>query len=157
MKGDPKVLEALNLVLVGELTAINQYFLHAKMCKNWGYQRIAATLHHESIDEMKHAAELTDRILLLEGMPNFQKLDKITIGENVKEQLAADLGLEAKAVALLRQSIELCYTAHDHGSRELLEKILVDEENHIDWLEAQLGIIKEIGYENYLSQQINKG
>ncbi len=154
MKGDDKVIELLNEVLVGELTAINQYFLHAKMCKNWGYLKIAAIIHKESIDEMKHASELTDRILFLEGVPNFQKLDKLHIGETVKEQLESDLKLEQVAISRLKQGIEACYSAHDHVSRELLERILLDEENHIDWLEAQLGVIKDIGFENYLAQQL---
>ncbi len=155
MKGDEKVIQLLNEVLVGELTAINQYFLHARMCKNWGYHKIAAVIHKESIEEMKHASDLTDRILFLEGIPNFQKLDKLHIGETVKEQLESDLKFEETAIARLKVGIEACYKAHDHVSRELLEKILIDEENHIDWIEAQLGIIKDIGFENYLAQQIN--
>lgn len=155
MKGDPKVIKLLNEVLVGELTAINQYFLHARLCKNWGYERIAAKMYAESIDEMKHASDLTDRILLLEGVPNFQELGKLNIGETVKEQLEADLNLEVQAIARLKPAIEECYKAHDHASRDLLEKILVSEEEHLDWIEAQLGMIKEMGYENYLTQQMH--
>ena len=155
MKGDPNVIKLLNEVLVGELTAINQYFLHARMCKNWGYEKIAGKMYAESIDEMKHASKLTDRILLLEGVPNFQELGKLNIGETVKEQLESDLKLEEEAIARLRPAIEACYQAHDHASRELLEQILVAEEEHVDWIEAQLGMIKEMGYENYLTQQVH--
>ena len=154
MKGDPNVIALLNEVLVAELTAINQYFLHARMCKNWGYEKIAAKMRSESIEEMNHASDLTDRILLLDGVPNFQDLGKLNIGETVKEQLQSDLNLEREAIARLRPGIEACYEAHDHASRELLEKILVAEEDHIDWIEAQLGMIQEIGIENYLAQQI---
>lgn len=155
LKGHDEIIALLNDVLVGELTAINQYFLHARMCKDWGYEKIAAKIHAESIDEMKHASDLTDRILLLKGVPNFQKLDKLRIGENVKEQLESDKALEEIAIARLKPGIELCYKHHDHTSRELLERILKDEENHLDWIESQLGIIAEIGFENYLAQQIH--
>ena len=155
MKGDAKVIQCLNQVLRGELTAINQYFLHASMCKNWGYEKLAAKVRAESIDEMKHASDLTDRILMLEGIPNLQDLGKLNIGETVKEQFEADLQLEIEAIARLKDGIEACYKAHDHSSRELLEHILVSEEEHIDWLEAQLGMIKEVGNENYLAQQIH--
>lgn len=156
MKGHPKVIEALNEVLVGELTAINQYFLHARMCRNWGYEKIAAIIHKESIDEMKHASDLADRILLIEGIPNFQKLGKINIGETVLEQLQSDLSMEQEAIERLRKAIDVCFDAKDHASRELLEHILTDEESHLDWLESQLGIIKEIGIQNYLAQHIHK-
>ena len=142
-------------ILEGELTAINQYFLHARMSKNWGYEKIAEKVYKESIDEMRHASKLTDRVLLLEGIPNLQKLGKLNIGENIKEQLESDLRLEEEAVQKLRKAVDLCFEHHDHTSRELLEHILADEEEHIDWLEAQLGMIKEMGYENYLSQQIH--
>jgi bacterioferritin len=155
MKGDTKVLAALNDVLTGELTAINQYFLHGKMCKNWGFLKIGEKVYKESIDEMKHAALLTDRILFLEGMPNLQKLGKIRIGENVKEQLESDLALEMEAIPRLKAAIELCYTAGDHGTRDLLEKILVSEEEHADWIETQLSVVKDIGIQNYLAQQID--
>jgi bacterioferritin len=156
MKGDPKVIEALNLILTGELTAINQYFLHARMCKNWGYERIANIVHKESIDEMKHAQSLTDRVLFLDGIPNLQKLGKLNIGETVPEQFASDLRLEFEALTNLKAAIKICYEAADHTSRELLEHILEEEENHIDWLETQLGLIKEVGKENYLAEQIRE-
>jgi bacterioferritin len=156
MKGDPRVIDALNEILTGELTAINQYFLHARMCKNWGYERIAHTVHHESIDEMKHAQALTDRILFLEGLPNLQKLGKINIGETVPEQFASDLKLEFTAMTNLKVAIKTCFEAADHTSRELLEHILEDEERHVDWLETQLGLIKELGKEIYLAEQMKK-
>ncbi len=154
MKGDPKIISLLNEILLGELTAINQYFLHAKMCKNWGYNKLHETVYKESIDEMKHASMLTDRILFLEGLPNFQKIGKINIGENVHEQFKSDLALESVAIPNLRAGIKLCYDHADHGTRELLEKILVAEEEHTDWLETQLSLIKDLGLENYLAQQI---
>jgi bacterioferritin len=154
MKGDSKVINALNEILTGELTAINQYFLHAKMCKNWGFIKIGQKVYKESIDEMKHADALVDRILFLEGIPNLQKLDKLNIGENVKEQLECDLALENKAIPRLRKAIELCWETSDHGTRELLESILVSEEEHTDWIETQLSVIKDIGIQNYLSQQL---
>ena len=156
MKGDVQVIKALNEVLTGELTAINQYFLHARMCKNWGYNRIAEKTYKESIEEMKHAQDLLDRILFLDGIPNLQKLDKLNIGESVKEQLEADLALEFMAVDRLKKGIDICDAAKDHTSREMLEDILEDEEEHIDWLETQLSIIKDIGYENYLSQHLHE-
>lgn len=155
MKGDPKIIESLNDILTGELTAINQYFLHAKMCKNWGFLKIGEKVYKESIDEMKHASMLTDRILFLEGLPNLQKLGKLRIGENVKEQLESDLALEMEAIPRLRKAIELCWAASDHGTRDMLEKILVSEEEHTDWLETQLSVIKDIGVQNYLAQQID--
>lgn len=154
MKGDAKVIEALNEILTGELTAINQYFLHARMCKNWGYERIAAVVHKESIDEMKHAQTLTDRILFLEGLPNLQKLGKLHIGESVPEQFEADLKLEHTALANLRAAIKLCLEAADHTSRHILEHILADEEGHVDWLETQIGLIASLGKERYLAEQI---
>jgi bacterioferritin len=156
MKGDPNVIRALNEILTVELTAFNQYFLHARMCTHWGYERIGKTIYAESIDEMKHAQKLIDRVLFLEGVPNLQKLGTLSIGQNVPEALAADLGLEGQAIPLLKKSIELCFQASDHGSRELLEEILVDEERHVDWLEAQLGLIQELGKEGYLAQQIHE-
>jgi bacterioferritin len=154
MKGDLQVIKALNEVLTGELTAINQYFLHAKMCKNWGFHRIAERTYKESIDEMKHAQNLVDRILFLDGIPNLQKLDKLNIGETVKEQIESDLALEFLAVERLKKGIDVCFAAKDHTSRELLEEILADEEDHIDWLETQLNVIKSVGYEYYLAQQL---
>lgn len=154
MKGNKDVIAVLNEVLTGELTAINQYFLHARMCHSWGFQKLGDVIYKESIDEMKHAQALTDRILFLEGIPNLQKLDKLHIGETVPEQLESDLQFEYHAVERLRRGIDVCNQARDHVTRELFEHILVDEENHIDWLEAQLGLIKEIGKENYLAQNI---
>jgi len=154
MKGDTKVIQLLNEVLTGELTAINQYFLHARMCKEWGYMSLAEKVRAESIDEMKHAQDLIDRVLFLEGLPNVQKLDPINIGENVQEQLVSDLALEMKAIPRLRDAIKACYDANDHASRELLEHILVDEEEHVDWLESQLQIVKDVGIENYLAEQL---
>lgn len=155
MKGHPEVIAVLNEVLTGELTAINQYFLHARMCRNWGYGHLAEKIYKESIDEMKHASKLTDRILLIGGLPNLQKLDKLSIGESVQEQLQSDLRTEEEAVERLRKGISVTFECHDHTSRELLEEILRDEESHIDWLESQLNMIQEMGYENYLSQQIH--
>ena len=155
MKGDSKVIQALNEVLVGELTAINQYFLHARMCKNWGYEGIADKIYKESIEEMKHASDLADRILLLEGLPNFQKLDKLHIGETVDEIITSDLSMELLAIERLKQGIATCYESHDYVSRDLLEKILANEEEHIEWLEAQRHLIKNLGLQNYLAQQIH--
>jgi bacterioferritin len=154
VKGDPKVIDALNEVLTGELTAINQYFLHARMCKNWGYERIAHFVYKESIEEMKHAQDLVDRILFLEGVPNLQKLGKLNIGETVPEQLDSDLKLEYQALDRLKAAIKVTFDAADHTSRELLEHILEDEEKHIDWIEMQLGQIKELGKQIWLAEQI---
>ncbi len=156
MKGEVKIIEALNEILTGELTAINQYFLHARMCKDWGYDRIAGKIYHESIDEMKHAEKLMDRILFLEGIPNVQRLLKINIGESVKEQFESDLALEYDAVAKLKIAIQVAFDLKDHTSRELFESILEDEENHVDWLETQLSLIANIGLANYLAQQIQE-
>jgi bacterioferritin len=156
MKSDKKLIEALNDVLTGELTGINQYFVHAKMCSNWGYERLAEVNRKESIGEMKHADELIERILFLEGIPNMQRLGKVRIGETVQEQLKLDLALELEAVKLLNKSIELAVAVHDNGSRELFEEILVDEEEHVDWLEAQHELIRQVGIENYLAQQIRE-
>ncbi len=154
MKGDPKVIEMLNDVLTGELTAINQYFLHARMLKNWGYDKIGNTVHKESIDEMKHAQSLTDRILFLEGFPNLQRLGKLNIGETVPEQFVADLKLEHEALQKLKNGIKLCFEAADHVSRELLEDILIDEERHVDWLETQIGLVQKLGEIPYLAEQL---
>ncbi len=144
-------------MLTGELTAINQYFLHARMCKDWGYERIAGKVYHESIDEMKHAEKLMDRILFLEGLPNVQRLLKINIGETVKEQFESDLKVEYEAVERLKKGIQICVDLRDSTTREIFEHILEDEEGHIDWLETQLRLIGEIGLQNYLSQQIREG
>jgi len=157
MKGDPKIIAILNEVLKAELTAINQYFLHAEMCENWGYQRMAKHTRKESIEEMQHAEILMERILLLDGSPNMSDYFKINIGQTVKDQLKNDLDLEYTAVKRLNNGIKACVAAGDNGSRELLEKILIDEEHHIDWLEGQLYMVKEMTYENYLAQQLGEG
>src|SRR5215218_6601426 len=151
MKGDPKVIEVLNEVLTAELTAINQYFVHGEMCENWGYERLQKVIRKHSIGEMKHAEELIERVLFLEGIPNVQKLDKILIGESVHEILKVDLALEMHALPRLNQGIEICRQAGDNNSRHLLEEILEDEEEHVDWLEAQLGLIEQVGVQNYLA------
>jgi bacterioferritin len=156
MKGDAKIIEALNDILTGELTAINQYFLHARVCKDWGYDKIAKFVYHESIDEMKHAEKLMDRVLFLEGIPNVQRLLKINIGETVKEQFESDLKLEYEAVVKLKSAIQVAFDAKDHTTRELFENILEDEEHHVDWLETQLRLMNEIGVANYLAQQVHQ-
>ena len=156
MKGDADVIQVLNDVLCAELTGINQYFIHAMMCANWRYKRLAEHSRHESIDEMKHAQEVMERILYLDGVPNMQKYMKINVGQTVPEQHEFDLSLEKDAVDRLNKGIELCRSKGDNGSRLLLEKILKEEEEHVDWLEAQLLQIKELGLENYLAQQINE-
>ena len=155
MKGDAKVIEFLNKALYNELTAINQYFLHAKMLKNWGLKELAAHEYHESIDEMKHADKLSERILFLEGLPNFQALGRLRIGENPVELLRADLALELDGVPLLREAIAYCETANDYVSRQLFADILDSEEEHIDWIETQLSLIERIGEQNYLAQQLD--
>ena len=156
MKGDAKVIAVLNEVLKAELTAINQYFLHAEMCEHWGYHRLADETKKESIGEMKHAEIVMERILLLDGTPNMTDYFKINIGPNVKAQLENDLHVEYDAVKRLNDGIETCVKAADNGSREILEKILRDEEEHIDWLEGQLHSIGEMGTENYLAQQLHE-
>jgi bacterioferritin len=155
MRGDEQVLEVLNEVLTAELTAINQYFLHAKIMGDWGYGRLADHTRHESIDEMKHAEQVTDRILLLDGLPNYQRYFPLRIGETVQEMFEADLQLEFEAVERLNRGIALARQQSDNGSAELLEGILVSEEEHIDWLETQLEAIRQVGIENYLAQQIH--
>ncbi|GAB3753115.1 bacterioferritin [Lysobacter olei] len=154
MKGDAKVIEFLNKALFNELTAINQYFLHAKMLKNWGLKELAEHEYHESIDEMKHADKLSDRILFLEGLPNFQALGKLKIGENPREVLACDLALELEAVPLLREAIKYCETVGDYNSRKLFADILDSEEEHIDWIETQLSLMDRVGDQNYLSMKM---
>ena len=156
MKGDPKIIEILNDVLTAELTAINQYFVHAEMCENWGYDRLSHIIRKHSIGEMKHAEELIERILFLDGVPNVQRLGKINIGENVPEQFRVDLALELDAIQRLNPGIEACRQASDNNSRALLEKILEDEEEHIDWIEAQIALVEQVGSQNYLAQQIHK-
>ena len=150
MKGDAKVIEFLNKVLYNELTAINQYFLHAKMLKNWGFKELAEHEYKESIDEMKHADKLSERILFLDGLPNFQALGKLRIGENPTEILKCDLALESEAVLVMRDAVAYAESISDYVSRELFVKILDSEEEHIDWLETQLDLIERIGEPNYL-------
>lgn len=154
MKGNAEVIKALNEVLRKELTGINQYFIHSKMCKNWGYTVLEGVAWKESIEEMKHADQIIQRILFLDGTPNLSAYDKISVGSTVKQQLENDLGLEEGALVVLKAGIKTCFDANENASRELLEHILVDEEEHVDWIEAQLHQIKEIGYENFLAQQI---
>jgi bacterioferritin len=153
VKGNKKVLELLNEVLTGELTSVNQYFLHAKMCRNWGYLRLAESIRKESIGEMKHADELIERILYLEGVPNLQRLSKVNVGESVPEQLRLDRETEVDAITRLNKGIALCVEVGDNGSRDLLERILTSEEDHLDWLETQLGLVASLGEGNYLAQQ----
>jgi bacterioferritin len=157
MRGNDQVLKYLNEALKAELTAINQYFLHAEMCENWGYMRLADYTRHESIDEMKHAEKLIERILFLDGTPNMSDMFPIKIGKDVKEQFESDLALEMQAVPRLNSAIKTATEAGDNASRDLFEDILKDEEHHIDWLEAQFLMINEVGLQNYLAQQIHKG
>ena len=154
MKGDAKVIEFLNKALYNELTAINQYFLHAKMLKNWGLKELAEHEYHESIDEMKHADKLSDRILFLDGLPNFQALGKLKIGETPREILQCDLALELEALQLLKDAIVHCEGVNDFTSRRLFADILDSEEEHIDWLETQLDLIERIGEPNYLLSKL---
>jgi bacterioferritin len=156
MKGNTGVIEVLNEVLTAELTAVNQYFIHAKMCANWGYLDLAAYTRAESIDEMRHAEQMIDRILFLEGVPNMQRYFKLKVGKTVKEQFENDLALEVEAVKRLNNGVKTCVEAGDHTSRQILEKILAEEEHHIDWLETQLQLMESIGAERYLSQKIGK-
>jgi bacterioferritin len=150
MKGDAKVIQYLNKVLGNELIAINQYFLHSRMYKDWGFRELAEHEYAESIDEMKHADKLTGRILFLEGLPNLQDLGKLLIGENTQEMLKCDLKLELKAIPDLREAIAHCESVRDYVSRELFEEILESEEEHVDWLETQLSLIDKVGIQNYL-------
>jgi len=154
MKGDPRVIDVLNDVLTGELTAVNQYFLHAKMCLNWGYQYLGKKIYDESIGEMKHADKLIERILFLEGLPNLQKLNKLAIGQGVIEILKNDLANELQTVPRLNKGIQLCRDLGDNGTESLLTSILVESEEHVDWLESQLTLVAQVGDAHYLSQQI---
>ena len=154
MKGDTKVIEALNRALTTELTAINQYFVQAKMLKNWGYLSLAKTMHEESIGEMKHADRIIERILFLEGIPNIARYDVIRVGKDVREQLQNDLKLETGGVKNYNEAIELCIKTKDSGTRDLLEEILVSSEEHVDWLETQIGLIESIGLQNYLAEKL---
>ncbi|MEL6365444.1 MAG: bacterioferritin [Pseudomonadota bacterium] len=156
MKGDPKVIEYLNTALKLELTTVNQYFLHARMFKNWGFERIGAIEYEESIDEMKHADALIERILFLDGLPNVQDMDKVLIGENLKECLELDLQAEHRAHPLYKEAIAYCEQVQDYVSRQILDEILQSEEEHIDFLETQLGLIASIGEELYSQTQIKK-
>jgi bacterioferritin len=154
MKGNDKVIHSLNEILTAELTAINQYFIHAKMCANWGYHKLAKKIRDESIDEMKHADKLIERILFLEGVPNVQRLNKVNVGETVKEQFELDVQLEYEAIARLNTAVELARSSADNATRELLERILVSEEEHTDWLETQIGLVKSLGEPMYCAQQL---
>jgi bacterioferritin len=156
MQGIAKIIETLNAGLTIELTAINQYFCQAKMCKNWGYQKLAAKHYAESIGEMKHAEKLIDRILFLEGTPEIARYDVIRVGSDVKEQLENDLILETRGVNAYNAAIELCTQLKDNGSRELLDGILVESEEHVDWLETQLSLINDVGLQLYLQHQIGE-
>jgi bacterioferritin len=157
MRGHDQILKFLNEVLKAELTAINQYFLHAKMCENWGYQRLAGYNRKESISEMDHAEKLMQRILFLEGTPNMTEIGPIKVGANVKAQLESDLALELDALPRLNAGIKAATELGDNASRELFEQILIDEEEHVDYLEGQLHVIAEVGFDNYLAQQIHPG
>ena len=156
MKGNPKVISALNEALKEELTAINQYFLHAEMCENWQYARLAAHIKKESIDEMKHAEALMERILFLDGTPNLTEPLQLSVGSDVKAQLESDLKLEIEAVTMYNRFVRLARDEGDNTSRELFERLLKDEEAHVDWLEAQVHQVRELGYERYLSQQLRQ-
>jgi len=155
MQGDPEVIERLNEVLTAELTAINQYFIHSRMCENWGYQRLAQQKYKESIEEMKHADDVIKRILYFDGTPNMQRLNPVRVGENPVEQHELDLELEKENIERLNAGIAVCRDKADNGTRDLLEQILHDEEEGADWLEGQLHAIGEMGKENYLAEQLH--
>jgi bacterioferritin len=156
VKGDPAVIDLLNEVLTNELTAVNQYFLHARICENWGYDRLYEKFRTESIDEMKDADELIERVLYLEGLPNVQRYNKVNVGESVPEMFRLDLELERSAIGVLNRGIQLCRDKADNGSADLLEDILEGEEEHANWLETQLAAIDQVGVQNYLSEQLKK-
>jgi len=155
MKGNEEVLSLLNQLLTNELTAINQYFIHAKMCENWGYGRLAQKIREESIDEMRHADQVITRILFLDGVPNLQRYHKLHVGETVKEQFESDRELEYAAIAFLNQGIKAAREVGDNATEDLMTNILVSEEEHTDWLETQLELIRQVGEQNYLAQQIH--
>ena len=155
MRGDPEVIELLNEVLTAELTAINQYFIHAKMCENWGLERLAKHNYDESIDEMKDAEKVIERILYLDGVPNLQRLGSVLVGETVPEQHRLDLDLEKAAIERYNRGVALAREKGDNGTAEMLEDLLTGEEHHADWLEGQLGLIEKVGVENYLAQHIH--
>jgi bacterioferritin len=154
VKAGKPIIDVLNEILSGELAAINQYFLHARMCDNWGYKRLHAKIHAESIDEMRHADQLITRILYLEGLPNVQRIGRVRIGETVPEMFECDIALEKEAIPRLKDAIALCHQHGDHGTRTLLDTILVSEEQHLDWLEEQVSLIERIGESGYLAEQI---
>ena len=156
MKGDPAIVDLLNEVLTNELTAVNQYFLHARMVENWGYQRLYEKFRHQSIDEMKDADEIIERVLYFEGLPNLQRLGKINVGENVPEMFQLDLDVEKNAITVLNRGIEQCRRAGDNGSADLLEDILEGEEEHANWIEAQLTLVEQVGVAPYLAEQIKE-
>jgi len=155
VNGSAAVIEVLNEILTAELTTVNQYFVHAKMCDNWGYDRLAERVRHESIDEMKDAEAIIERILYLDGVPNMQRLGAVKVGETVQEQLELALETETEAIARYNRAVELAVAESDNGTRDLLEHQLVGEEEHADWLESQLDLIRQVGLENYLAQQIH--
>jgi bacterioferritin len=156
MQGNPKVIAVLNEALKEELMAINQYFLHAEMCENWHYNRLGSFIKKQSIDEMKHAEELIERLLFLDATPSMTEPMQINVGKNVKEQIESDLKLETGAVAMYNRAVKVARDEGDNSSRELFERLLKDEEEHVDWLEAQMHQIQEIGYERYLTQQVKE-
>jgi bacterioferritin len=156
MQGDPAIIEALNEVLTSELTAINQYFIHHKMCENWGYSKLSQKKREESIEEMKHADRIIERILYFDGTPNMQRMNPVRVGENPIEQHELDLALEVEAVHRLNKAVTLAREKADNGSRDLLEEILKEEEESVDWHEAQLHLVQEVGRERYLAEMINE-
>ncbi|MDJ0848114.1 MAG: bacterioferritin [Myxococcota bacterium] len=156
MQGDPEVIDALNAVLTAELTAINQYFIHHKMCENWGYERLSKKKYEESIGEMKDADRVMERILYFDGVPNMQRLNPVRVGEDPIEQHKLDLALETEAITRLNDAIALCRKKGDNGTREMLEDILKGEESGADWLESQLHLVEEVGRKAYLAEMINE-